>query len=240
DNEELSEFLKGILDQWFNVSVASNGREALKMMGDDLPELIISDVMMPVMDGIDFCRTVKADVRSSHIPFIILSARTDAETHIEGFELGADDYIEKPFDSRVFLSRIQALLENREKVKQHFESKTVIPTSGKQLLPKDREFLETVNDIIEKRFSDAGFNIERISKELNMSRSTFYRKFKALTGISAAEYLRKIRLQKAAKYINQEAFSVVQVAEMVGFHSVAHFRKCFKNEYGKTPGSWNE
>ena len=238
DNEELSEFLTGLLESWFRVRVAGNGSEAFRAMKDFVPDLIISDVMMPVMDGIEFCRRVKADIQFSHIPFILLTARTDAETHIEGFELGVDDYIEKPFNSRVFLARLKALLENREKLKLHFENSMGVTPAGDGLSKKDREFIRSVNKIIQNRYSDIGFGVEKLSFEMNMSRSTFYRKFRGLTGLSAADYLRKIRLHKAAQYLKQEEIPATQVAELVGFQSVAHFRKCFKDEFGETPGVW--
>ncbi|WP_462318556.1 hybrid sensor histidine kinase/response regulator transcription factor [Marinilabilia sp.] len=238
DNDELSEFLKDLLERWFTVRIAENGRAAFAVMEAFSPDLIISDVMMPVMGGIEFCRRVKADIRTSHIPFILLTARTDAETHIEGFELGVDDYIEKPFDSRIFLARLKALLENREKLKRHFEDKPEIINSGKGLSKRDQDFMQSVNEIIEKRYSETDFGVEILSVEMNMSRSTFYRKFKALTGISAADYLRKIRLHKASGYLKQEEIPASQVAELVGFQSVAHFRKCFKEEFGETPGAW--
>ncbi|WP_291861716.1 ATP-binding protein [Marinilabilia sp.] len=238
DNHELSEFLRGLLDTWFNVKVAENGREAFEIMADFAPDLIISDVMMPVMDGIEFCRKVKADIRTSQIPFILLTARTDAETHIEGFELGVDDYIEKPFNSRIFLARLKALLENREKLKRHFEDQPQKFISVEGLTKRDQEFIESVNSIIEKRYAESNFGVEALSFEMNMSRSTFYRKFKALTGIAAADYLRKIRLHKASVYLKQEEIPASQVAEMVGFQSIAHFRKCFKDEFGETPGVW--
>jgi AraC-like DNA-binding protein len=194
--------------------------------------------MMPVMDGIEFCRRVKAAPQYSHIPFIILTARSDAETHIEGFELGADDYIEKPFDSKIFLKRVQALLDNREKIKKHIESAPELQVNTENLSQKDRIFFETTNKIIDSRLSEAGFNIEKLSSEMNMSRSTFYRKFKMLTGLSAADYLRTMRLHKSLKHL-KEGIPVSQVAELVGFQSIAHFRKCFKDEFGKTPGNWH-
>lgn len=240
DNEELSEFLKDLLEGWFNVRVAGNGREALDLMDDFVPDVIISDVMMPVMDGIEFCRRVKADIRTSHIPFILLTARTDAETHIEGFKVGVDDYIEKPFDSKVFLARLKALLENREKMKGHFENQTGITRARDGLSERDREFIETVNEIIQKRYPETDFSVEKLSFEMNMSRSTFYRKFKALTGVTAADYLRKLRLYKATGYLKQKDVPASQVAELVGFQSVAHFRKCFKEEFGETPGAWSK
>jgi len=239
DNKELSEFLTGLLESWFNVKVAGNGKEAFGVMNDFGPDLIISDVMMPVMDGVEFCRRVKADIRTSHIPFILLTARTDAETHIEGFELGVDDYIEKPFNTRVFLARLKALLENREKLKRHFTDQTGIVRGREGLSKRDQEFIESVNEIIQNRYSETDFNVEKLSLEMNMSRSTFYRKFTALTGVAAADYLRKIRLHKAAGYLKEE-IPASQVAELVGFQSVAHFRKCFKEEFGETPGVWGK
>lgn len=190
------------------------------------------------MDGIEFCRKVKADIQTSHIPFILLTARTDPEMHIEGFEMGVDDYIEKPFNSRIFLARLKALLENREKLKRHFEHQPQVFISGEALNKRDQSFIESVNNIIENRYSETDFGVEILSNEMNMSRSTFYRKFKALTGVSAADYLRKIRLHKASVYLKQDDIPVSQVAEEVGFQSVAHFRKCFKEEFGETPGAW--
>ncbi|MFW6044089.1 MAG: response regulator, partial [Marinilabiliaceae bacterium] len=239
DNEELSGFLKNTLEKHFVVETAANGREALDLVTRFNPALIISDIMMPVMDGIEFCRQLKADLQTSHIPVILLTARVDAETHIEGFELGVDDYIEKPFDARVLLARLKALLENREKLRQYFEAQNGRISSDVALSERDRTFLARVEDEVLQQYPDPAFNVEKLSEMMAMSRSSFYRKFKDLTGMTAANYIRKVRLQKAASLLNQQTISVAQVSEEVGFQSVAHFRKCFRDEYGTTPGAWN-
>jgi signal transduction histidine kinase/DNA-binding response OmpR family regulator/ligand-binding sensor domain-containing protein len=240
DNSELSDFLRDLLEEWFEVKTVENGKEAINLMEQFVPDLIISDVMMPVMDGIEFCRKIKADIQTSYIPFILLTARTDTETHIEGFELGIDDYIEKPFNRSVFLARLKALLENREKLKRHFEELAGNSPLEEGLSKRDREFIASVNGIIERRYAEPQFTVERLSEKMNMSRSTFYRKFKDLTGVAAADYIRKIRLRKAAAFLKYEEIPASQVAELVGFQSVAHFRKCFKDEFGETPGSWGK
>ncbi|MFW5890307.1 MAG: response regulator, partial [Marinilabiliaceae bacterium] len=239
DNEELSGFLKNTLEKHFVVETSANGREALDLLTRFNPALIISDIMMPVMDGIEFCRQLKADLQTSHIPVILLTARVDAETHIEGFELGVDDYIEKPFDARVLLARLKALLENREKLRQYFEAQNGRISSDVALSERDRTFLGRVEDEVLQQYPDPAFNVEKLSEMMAMSRSSFYRKFKDLTGMTAANYIRKVRLQKAASLLNQQTISVAQVSEEVGFQSVAHFRKCFRDEYGTTPGAWN-
>ncbi|MGQ1891471.1 ATP-binding protein [Thermophagus sp. OGC60D27] len=240
DNPELSGLLKELLEKWFEVRIAGNGKQALKMVSDFPPDLIISDIMMPVMDGIEFCKIVKSDARTSHIPIVLLTARIDEEVQIEGFQLGVDDYIEKPFNTRIFLARVKSLLENRQKIRRHLETDDNLLTVDPALSDQDKDFLNSVNVMIEEKYSDSAFNVEVLSKELFMSRSSFYRKFKNLTGMTAADYLRKIRLHKAARLIKYEEVPVSEVAEYVGFQSVAHFRKSFKNEFGSTPGSWSK
>jgi signal transduction histidine kinase/CheY-like chemotaxis protein/AraC-like DNA-binding protein len=238
DNVELSRFLKELLGRWFEVSIARNGKDAVGKVSDFKPDLIVSDVMMPVMNGIEFCRKIKSDDRTANIPFVFLTARTDEETHIEGFELGIDGYIEKPFNGRIFLARLMAILENRSKLTRHLEEQKKSGVGDAGLSKSDRDFLETVNALIDKRYSDPAFNVEILGKELFMSRSSFYRKFKDVTGITAAGYIRKIRLHKAASLLKNDGIQVSQVAERVGFQSVAQFRKSFREEFGKTPGEW--
>ncbi|MFO8002463.1 MAG: two-component regulator propeller domain-containing protein [Marinilabilia sp.] len=238
DNTDLSHFLKMTLEVYFKVQTATNGREALNFMQDFKPDVIISDIMMPVMDGIEFCKHVKADIQTSHVPFILLTAKVDTETHVEGFEQGVDDYIEKPFNTRVLLARLKALLENREKLKRHFEERAGNPSFDGALSDTDKAFISEVDRIINEQYTDPRFNVEKLSNLMFMSRSSFYRKFSDLTGMSAADYIRKIRLRKAAAILKQGNTPISQISEYVGFQSVAHFRKCFKSEFGTTPGAW--
>jgi signal transduction histidine kinase/DNA-binding response OmpR family regulator/ligand-binding sensor domain-containing protein len=240
DNVELVDFLNEMLQPHFTVLTAENGAAAFQVLKDFVPDLIISDIMMPVMDGIEFCRRVKADIRTSHVPFILLTAKTDTEMHVEGFELGVDDFVEKPFNSRILMARLKALLENRENLKRHFYEVTDSPAITPGLTKRDQEFIARINIIIDQRYGDPFFNVEKLSEEMFMSRSTFYRKFKDLTGVAAADYIRKIRLNKAAALLRYDDLSVSQVAENVGFQSMAHFRKCFKMAFGETPSAWGK
>lgn len=235
DNPELLGFLSGLLNKHFKIDTAINGKAALSMLETAVPDLIISDIMMPEMDGMEFCRRVKASVETSHIPFILLTAKTDIETQIDGFELGVDDYIEKPFQSRVLFSRIQALLLNREKLREQFyNSARQIPVV-QNLASRDQEFLKQVDEVINAHYSNSNFSIDILSEQLNMSRATFYRKFTDLTGSGPADYLRKVRLRKAYELLITGKLSIVEVCENVGFQSVSHFRKSFKSEFGKSP-----
>lgn len=235
DNPELLDYLTGLLNNHFKIEKAVNGKMALALLETAVPDLIISDIMMPEMDGMEFCKRVKASVETSHIPFILLTAKTDTETQIDGFEMGVDDYIEKPFQSRVLFSRIQALLLNREKLREQFyNSARQIPVL-QNLANRDQEFLKRVDEVINHHFGDAKFSIDVLSELLNMSRATFYRKFTDLTGSGPADYLRKVRLRKACELLTGSNLTIIEVCENVGFQSVSHFRKSFKNEFGKTP-----
>lgn len=235
DNEELSHFLASLLEKQYVIRVAENGKVALQTISDFMPDLIISDIMMPVMDGMTFCRKVKASVETSHIPFILLTAKTDVDSKIDGFELGVDDFIEKPFHSRVLLMRVQSLLLNREKIKEQFsQSAQKIPVA-QNMSKRDRDFIEIVDSIINTNYSESLFSIEILSERMNMSRATFYRKFTDLTGTTPADYLRRVRLRNAFQLLNNTTRTVAEVSEQVGFQSVTHFRKCFKEEFGKSP-----
>lgn len=235
DNVELLEYLTDILGKYFHIATANNGKEALNKMNDFSPELIISDIMMPVMDGITFCRKVKSELATSHIPFILLTAKTNIENKIEGFELGIDDFIEKPFNSTLLLSRIEALLSNRQKlIAQYTNSAHNTPVTN-HLSEKDRLFLQQIDEAIFENISSSNFSIELLSEQLNVSRASFYRKFSDLTGCNPADYVRKVRLRNAYQLLKTQHYSVIEIAEKSGFQNVSHFRKSFKNEYGKTP-----
>ncbi len=240
DNQELTQFLMEQLQDSFTLKTAGNGKEALSIMQFFTPELIISDIMMPGMDGIEFCKTVKTNLETSHIPIILLTAKADQETRIEGFEMGIDDYIEKPFNTHLLLVRIKALLENRDLLKKRFEELAghSLPSDG--MNQTDQAFIDLVNQALDHHYSDPLFNIEKLSEQVYMSRSTFYRKFSGLTGMGPADYLRKIRLKKATVLLNQQTIPISQIAENIGFQSAAHFRKCFKEEFGVTPGGWRK
>ncbi|MDA3928287.1 MAG: response regulator [Prolixibacteraceae bacterium] len=237
DNIDLLEFIANLLGKHFEVKTALHGRSALEILKTYSPDLIISDVMMPVMDGIEFCKVIKNSIETSHVPFIILSAKIDLETQLDGYDMGADAYIEKPFNIQLFIARINSLLINRENVKRQFEGIGHKQKIIEGLNGKDRMFIKSINTVIETNISNANFTIDILSEAMNMSRATFYRKFDELTGIKPADYVRKLRLKKAYGLVLDEALTINQIACEVGFQSVSHFRKSFKEEFGKTPSS---
>ncbi|MBN2807610.1 MAG: helix-turn-helix domain-containing protein, partial [Prolixibacteraceae bacterium] len=221
----------------FDVRTVENGKVALDLLPEFIPDLIISDVMMPVLDGIQFCRKVKNTIETSHIPLILLSAKTDIETQISGLETGADDYIEKPFKPNLLLAKINSLLLNRQKLIAQFRNTPADITLTNQLSRRDNDFMQKVNELIKNHLSDSEFSIEILSDKLNMSRATFYRKFSDLTGIKPADYIRRYRLKTAYDLFMNTGKTTQEVCELVGFQSISHFRKSFKDEFGLTPGN---
>ena len=235
DNPDLLEFLSGILSKKYNINTAANGSVALEQLQHYTPDLIVSDIMMPVMDGLTFCREVKSAMATSHIPFILLTAKTGIDDKIEGFEMGIDDYIEKPFNSKVLISRIDALLSNRQKlIDEYINTAKAIPRLN-HISTNNREFLQHVDENIATNLGNTAFTVDLLSEKLNMSRASFYRKFTDLTGNTPADYIRKIRLRNAHQLLKTTNLSVSEIAEKSGFQSVGHFRKSFKNEFNKTP-----
>ncbi|MDP4189160.1 MAG: response regulator, partial [Bacteroidota bacterium] len=235
DNPDMIDFLVLLLEKYFALKAANNGQEALEMIPDFMPDLIISDIMIPAMNGIDFCKQVKNNIKTSHIPIILLSSKTDIKTHVDSLETGADAYIEKPFYSPLLLANIHSLLKNREYIKAQFNVSDLKFSLPNQLSKQDRNFIKMVNEIIESKLADPLFNVEELSKKANMSRATFYRKFTGLIGINPADYIRKNRLKKAYALIKDKQLNISRVAEYTGFLSVSQFRKSFKKEFGKTP-----
>ncbi|MDW7693566.1 response regulator [Flammeovirgaceae bacterium SG7u.111] len=235
DNFQLREYIREVLSAEFAVQEASNGAEALKIVDNESPALVVSDLMMPVMDGLTFGKKIKENPLSAHIPLILLTAKTDTETKIKGFGTGADDFIEKPFEPALLLARVKALLHNRKSVKTWAEDDLLKAADTLKIGSTDKAFLESVKNCVKENLSNPDFSIEKMGNELGMSRSTFYRKFKSLTGLSANEYLKKERLRKASALLQEGNIPVSAVCFEVGFQSQAHFRTNFKKEFGTTP-----
>ncbi|NOU61311.1 hybrid sensor histidine kinase/response regulator transcription factor [Marinifilum caeruleilacunae] len=241
DNIDLSDFLKSILSKYYNVITATNGKEAIELLKNNTPELIISDIMMPEMDGITFCKYLKQNIYTSHIPIILLTAKNSLDTKFESFELGIDGFIEKPFNAKLLLLRINAILENRERFKrQYIEHGSQIESIKNKPSSTDKLFWSRITGIIDTNYSLPEFSVDEMSIKMNMSRASFYRKFKGLTGISPGDYLRKCRLKKAHTMLLEDNISISKVSLEVGFQSVSHFRKCFKEEYGSTPSEYRK
>lgn len=243
DNNDIRQYLRTLLQDDFYVFEASDGKEGLEVALKEVPDLVICDVMMPVMNGLEFTEQLKTQTITSHIPVIMLTAKNLDEHRAEGYEHGADSYITKPFHSKVLLSRIENLLKQRRLLKTHFENlfnqtsqSAEQEIAMNQLEDRDKQFLNQLHAIIQKNLSDSEFGVEDIGKGIGLSRVQLYRKVKAMTGSSVVDLLRKARLAKAKRLLESRSMSVSEVAYDVGFSAPSYFTKCFKEEYGMLPG----
>ena len=243
DNNDIRQYIRTLLQDKFYIFEASDGKEGLEIARKEVPDLVICDVMMPVMNGLEFTRQLKTQTITSHIPVIVLTAKNLDEHRAQGYEYGADSYITKPFHGKVLLSRIENLLKQRRLLKSHFEnifnqtSQTAEQeVAMNQLEDRDKQFLNQLHAIIQKNLSDSEFGVEDIGKEIGLSRVQLYRKVKAMTGSSVVDLLRKARLAKAKRLLESRSMSVSEVAYEVGFSAPSYFTKCFKEEYGMLPG----
>jgi DNA-binding response OmpR family regulator len=202
--------------------------------------LIISDVMMPSMDGYEFCKKIKTNWQTSHIPVILLTAKASTESRIEGLETGADAYLTKPFNSKELSVRIKNLLEQRKKLRERFSKEIKIDTSSIAVTSVDNEFLQKALDIAEKNLSNTEFNSEDFAKEMFMSRSQLHRKLVSLTEHGPGEFIRTFRLKKAAELILEKRLSVTQISFEVGFSSPSHFTKAFRQQFNCLPTEFIE
>lgn len=251
DNQELRFFIRTIFAQYFNVIEAENGNTGLEKSKLYMPDIIISDVMMPEKDGIEMVRELREEMTTSHIPIVMLTAKSTIESKIEGMKLGADDYITKPFSAAYLKARIFNLLEQRKKLQALYcasllPASTEQPLAGKKettppaLSPNDQKFMDKVMETIEKHLDNGDLTVEDIAGEVNMSRSVFFKKLKTLTGLSPVEFLREIRMKRAAQLIETEEYNMAQIAYMVGLNDSHYFSKCFKQQYGMTPTEYKE
>ena len=237
DNDEMRHFLeRQLIANNYNVVCASNGVEALNMLGNHIINVIVSDVMMPEMDGLELCRRVKTDIAYSHMPVILLTAKTNVKDKIEGLETGADAYIEKPFTMDYLFANIESLVKSRKRLRELFSKQALVPVDSSNGLTKvDEEFLRKLNEIIMENYQDSEFNMDSIIGIMNMSRSSFYRKIKGILDLSPNDYIRIVRLSKAAELLKNGNESITEICYMVGFSSPSYFAKCFQKQYGVLP-----
>lgn len=244
DNTEILSYLDDILSEEYQVIRAENGKIGLEKAISKSPDLIVSDVMMPIMDGIELCKILKTDIKTSHIPIILLTARTSTVYEIEGLEKGADDYITKPFDAKIIKARIASLIENREKLKSYFLNKIRFePTQTEIEESQDREnsFIQKAIQLVEENIDNEEFGIEQMIDQLNMSRSSLFRKIKSLTGLSITAFIRSIRLKKAAHLIlTDDEMSMKEISYQVGFNTYKYFKNSFKKQYNCLPTEYKE
>ena len=235
DNSDIRAYLRTALSSAYKVSEAVDGKSGLEMARRIVPDLVISDIMMPVMDGLEFCSQLKQDKAISHIPVILLTARSLDEQRAEGYKHGADAYIAKPFSLELLFSRIDNLIESRKKLSQMFSNTDENGVCEKLSNGTDKTFVTQLRKIIQENLGDSEFNVERIGDEIGLSRVQLYRKVKALTGHSPVEMLRKARLMRARHLLRTTEKSVSEVAYSVGFSTPSYFSKCYKDEFGESP-----
>lgn len=239
DNNDIRQYERTLLQDYYFVLEASDGREGLEIARKEVPDLVICDVMMPVMDGLEFTQQLKTNTATSHIPVIMLTAKNLEEHRAEGYEQGADSYITKPFHSKVLLARVENLLHQRAHLRQLFaqgaaEGKETEEVSKQD--DRDKAFVKQLHDIIKSNMGNSDFGVEDIGAEIGLSRVQLYRKVKAITGSSVVDLLRKARLAKARRLLEANSMNISEVAYEVGFSSPSYFTKCFKDEYGMLPG----
>lgn len=235
DNQEIVDFLNSHFSKSFNTTVAYNGKQALEILENNNFDLIISDVMMPEIDGIQVCKRVKQNINTCHIPVILLTAKNETQHQIKGLEAGADDYVTKPFSMSLLQAKVQSILKSRKRLREYYsESKEIVPENI-AFNTLDEEFLREAIAIIEKYLSDSDFSVDKFSREIGMSRSNLYLKLKAITGESATDFIKRIRFKKAVELLETKQYTVAQVAYMCGFNSPSYFSTAFKQYYDCMP-----
>lgn len=238
DQREIGTYLQQELHHTYNIFLAYHGEQALELLQQENIQLVVSDIMMPRMDGIELCRRVKSDLAYSHIPVILLTARTSLQSKVTGLEVGADAYLEKPFSVIHLQAQIESLLANRNRVKQYFARSPLSPFKGMAYTPADKDFLEQLHQVIYDHILDPELNVDQLSQLMNMSRPTLYRKIKGLSDLSPNELINLSRLKKAAELLATGHFKVNEAAALVGYSLPTNFSRDFQKQFGITPSQY--
>ncbi|WP_345953283.1 two-component regulator propeller domain-containing protein [Mucilaginibacter sp. PAMB04168] len=238
DNDEVRKFITESLESQYRVIGAMHGVEGLTTALEYLPDLIITDVMMPEMDGTEFCRQVKSDERLNHVPVIMLTARANYVHQLSGFEHGADAYITKPFSLQLLQLQVSNILASKQAIRQRFSRELLLQPQKTTLVSPDDKFLARLMSVIEKHLDDAGFGVAELIDEIGMSKNVLYKKVQALTNLSVADFIKFIRLKKAAQYFDENKLSIAEVAFAVGFNDRKYFSKEFKKQFNLSPSEY--
>ena len=240
DNPDIRAYLTDLLSAQYSIYEAANGQEGLSRAIELVPDLIISDVMMPIMDGITFCRKLKSDMRTSHIPVILLTARTLVDSIIEGFETGADEYLTKPFNERVLLTRVNNLLQNRKRIREQISKEIILNPQEISLNSQDEIFLSQLVSYIETHIEEPELNIAQMASHMAMSHSNLYKKVKALTGMTVIGFVKDFRLKRAAQLLAQNQLNITEIAYLVGYSERRYFSDDFKKKFNLSPREYAE
>jgi signal transduction histidine kinase/ligand-binding sensor domain-containing protein/DNA-binding response OmpR family regulator len=238
DNPDVRYFIRSHFDSVFAIYEARNGQEGLDMAFEIIPDVIISDILMPDIDGYELCKRIKKDERTSHIPLLLLTALHSKEHEKEGLVCGADDYITKPFDISILQTKIENMLQVRRSLKEKYTSQIVLKPSDLTISSPDERFLKKAIEVVERNISNADLDIEQFASEVGVSRMQLYRKFDALTNMTVKEFVRSIRLKRAAQLLLEKKMTVTEIAYAVGFKDLSHFRKCFHREFGMSASEY--
>lgn len=235
DNEEIITYLSVLLEDEYQLKTAENGMEAVEILNNEPVDLVVCDIMMPVMDGLELCRHIKTSTGISHVPIVLLTAKTTVQSKIEGLQLGADAYIEKPFSPGHLKAQISNLLESRRQLRSVFAEKPLVTTASVAHTREDARFLERISAYILDTIDDDELDAELLAEQMSMSRMTLYRKLKAITDMTPHEFINVIRLKKSAEILTEGDYKIYEVANMVGYKSTSHFGKLFYKQFGLTP-----
>ena len=241
DNVDMREFLLSIFKNTYKTLVAEDGKEALEVALETIPDIIITDLMMPHMDGLELTSHLKKDERTSHIPIILLTAKSAVENRLEALHVGADDYITKPFSPVYLEARIENLLEQRHKLQEHYRT-DLLKLNPKKIekegVSPEEAFLAKLMDFMERNMDNNNLSVEDLVSEMALGRTVFFNKLKGLTGLSPVEFIREIRIKRAAQLLEDDRYNVTEITYMVGMNDSRYFSKCFKTAYGITPSEY--
>ena len=235
DNEEIRSYMSNGLSSMYDIMLAKNGEEALKMARENEPDLIITDMMMPVMDGTKLCASLKQDLSTSHIPIIMLSAKAEKEDELNALKSGADDFVAKPFSMSILKAKIGNILRTQYRLQTRVSKSIEITPEKISFNTMDEAFLQNAISIVERNMDNSDFSTEEFASEMNMSRSNLHLKLKALTGESALDLIRRIRFKEACRLLKEGSYSIAEISYMVGFNTPSYFATCFKKYIGCLP-----
>ncbi|MCF8307754.1 MAG: substrate-binding domain-containing protein [Bacteroidales bacterium] len=240
DNKDVREYIGDSLGEAYTIIEAANGREGLEKLRDEGPDLVIADIMMPEMDGLEMTKALKSDIRTCHVPVILLTALSSLENKLEGIEYGADSYIPKPFNSKHLEVRARKLIENRQTIRRHYQDDVNFdPDDSNDLNQLDKRFLNNAINLVEKNINNEALSVEILSQKLGLSRVHLYRKVKHLTGMTVSEFIRSTKLKKAAQMIRTSGLTFSEIAYETGFSSPSYFTKCFKDHFNISPKEYS-
>ncbi|MEM9328216.1 MAG: two-component regulator propeller domain-containing protein, partial [Bacteroidota bacterium] len=238
DNPDIRTFLKRCLHDTYAIYEAENGEQGLEIAHQIMPKIILTDILMPVMDGIQFCEAIKTDEKTSHIPVLMLTARSSQESEFESLLTGADDYLRKPFEMELLKLKLANIISQRDELRRRFTRNIALKPAEITVTSADEKFLQQAIETVEKHMMDTQFSVEMLVKEMGLSRSNLYLKFKEITGLSSSEFIRNIRLKRAVQLLEQSDYTVKEIMYKTGFNTASYFAKCFKKQYGMIPSEY--